>query len=377
VTRENAAKWDLGKIAARFTVEGEYIEGRPWGNGHINDTFAIWMRRKDGVRRYILQRINHEIFRNVPALMENVERVTSHIRRKLENTPGANPDREVLTLVPVRSGGTWMQWDDGTYWRCYLFIENASTCEVVERPEQAFEAARAFGTFTRMLRDLPPPRLHDTIPDFHHTPKRFEALERAIRRDALGRTKEARAEIEFAMARADITDVLIKENAAGAVPERVTHNDTKLNNVMLDDRTGRGVCVIDLDTVMPGLALYDFGDMVRTSTCTGAEDEQDLRLVQFRMEFFEALVRGYLEAIGRDLTPREIELLAFSGRLITFEIGIRFLTDFLEGDVYFKVHRPAHNLDRARGQFRRVSLMEKYADEMEEVVRRCARTCGV
>jgi aminoglycoside phosphotransferase (APT) family kinase protein len=234
----------------------------------------------------------------------------------------------------------------------------------VESAEQAFKAARAFGEFQRQLADLPAPRLHDTIPDFHHTPKRFAALEAAIRADAAGRAKLARAEIDFALAHQPMTRVLLEAN----LPERVTHNDTKFNNVMLDEATGEGICVIDLDTVMPGLALYDFGDMVRTTTSPAKEDERDLTKVTMQFPMFEALVRGYLAAAGGFLTPAEKQRLAFSGKLITFEIGIRFLTDYLAGDVYFKVHRDGHNLDRCRTQFKLVESIAQQEDAMNKLV---------
>ena len=224
--------------------------------------------------------------------------------------------------------------------------------------------------FQKWLQNLPAPRLRDTIPDFHHTPKRFEALEHAIQRDAVDRAKGVAPEIEFALTHRDMTGVLIHGLEAGELPERVTHNDTKLNNVMLESKTGNALCVIDLDTVMPGLVLYDFGDMVRTSTCMAAEDERDLSKVRFEMPFFEALASGYLEATGDALTHPELDLLAFSGKLITFEIGIRFLTDYLEGDVYFKTHRPDHNLDRTRTQFALVAAMEDLDDEMTAVIDR-------
>ena len=240
--------------------------------------------------------------------------------------------RRVLTLIPARNGLSYHHDEQGNYWRAYLFIEKARTYDAVESPGQAFEAAKAYGQFQKMLADLPAPRLHDTIPDFHHTPKRFAALVKAIENDAGNRAGLAKAEIEFALKRASITDVLIKAK----LPERVTHNDTKFNNVMLDDATGEGICVVDLDTLMPGLALYDFGDMVRTTTSPAKEDELDLTRVTMQFPMFEALVRGYLTFAGDFLTPAEKSLLAFSGKLITFEIGLRFLTDFLGGRHLFQ-----------------------------------------
>jgi hypothetical protein len=358
----NSSSYDLRAVAGQFAIHGEFVSAAPYGSGHINDTFCAVFQQAGVPVRYILQRINHHIFKQPVALMENVQRVTAHLARKVAGEPDAS--RRVLTLVPARDGQAWHVDAAGNHWRAYLFIERARTYDAVESAEQAFKAARAFGEFQRQLADLPAPRLHDTIPDFHHTPKRFAALEAAIRADAAGRAKLARAEIDFALAHQPMTRVLLEAN----LPERVTHNDTKFNNVMLDEATGEGICVIDLDTVMPGLALYDFGDMVRTTTSPAKEDERDLTKVTMQFPMFEALVRGYLAAAGGFLTPAEKQRLAFSGKLITFEIGIRFLTDYLAGDVYFKVHRDGHNLDRCRTQFKLVESIAQQEDAMNKLV---------
>jgi aminoglycoside phosphotransferase (APT) family kinase protein len=246
----------------------------------------------------------------------------------------------------------------------YRFIDGARTYDSVESPSQAFQAAKAFGQFQKQLSNLPAPRLHDTIPDFHHTPRRFSALERSIQADAANRAITAQPEVAFALARQSITSVLLDAN----LPERVTHNDTKFNNVLLDDQTGEGICVIDLDTVMPGLVLYDFGDMVRTTTSPAVEDEQDLSRVTMQFSMFEALVQGYLSTAGSFLTRSEQQYLAFSGKLITFEMGIRFLADYLAGDVYYKVHRPSHNLDRCRTQFKLVESIERQEEQMNRFI---------
>ena len=353
---------DIRAIAHEFALLGEFLGAEPYGSGHINDTYRLAYQQAGVPVRYILQRINHHIFRNPGALMENIQRVTGHLAAKSKGRPDAQ--RRVLTLVPTRSGGGWHVDADGNHWRVYLFIENGRTYDAVESPGQAFQAAKAFGEFQGLLADLPAPRLHDTIPDFHHTPKRFEALLAAIREDAAGRAELCQPEIEFALARESVTGVLPDAN----LPERVTHNDTKLSNVILDEASGDGLCVIDLDTVMPGLALYDFGDMVRTTTSPAKEDERDLSKITMQFPMFEALVRGYLSAAGGFLTPREKELLVFSGKLITFEVGIRFLTDFLAGDVYFKVHREGHNLDRCRTQFRLVESIEQQEEPMNKLM---------
>jgi aminoglycoside phosphotransferase (APT) family kinase protein len=355
-------KHDLCAVPRQFQIYGEFLHAEPYGSGHINDTYCALFDQAGTQVRYILQRINHSIFKNPVALMENVQRVTAHLAGKLGETPDAS--RSVLTLVPARDDRAWHCDENGNYWRAYLFIEKARTYDAAQSPQQAFEAAKAFGQFQKLLADLPGPRLHETIPDFHHTPKRFARLEQAVAADAMNRARLARPEIEFALRHRADTSVLIE----AGLPERVTHNDTKINNVMLDDQTGQGICVIDLDTVMPGLALYDFGDMVRTATSPAKEDEQDLSKVRMQLPMFEALVRGYLASAGSFLTTAEKQHLGFSGKLITLEIGIRFLTDFIEGDTYFKVHRDGHNLDRCRTQFRLVESIEQQEDAMNRLV---------
>ncbi|MCX7591239.1 MAG: aminoglycoside phosphotransferase family protein [Kiritimatiellae bacterium] len=359
---------DLPEIGSHFCLKGRFLEGGPYGTGHINDTYRVCYENNGTRIYYIHQRINHHVFRDPISLMKNIERVTAHQHQKLSEAGVADAERRALTLVPAVDGRSYYRDGAGNVWRTYLFIDRAQTYDVIRHPGQAFEAARAFGLFQRQLADLPPPRLFETIPDFHNTPKRFAALREAIEKDPCNRVRDASAEIEFAMSREHICTALIDEQRRGTIPERITHNDTKLNNVMLDDATGEGVCVIDLDTVMPGLALYDFGDMVRSSTCSTAEDERDLSKVQFLMPVFEALVQGYLSSVREMLTKTECRFLAFSGLLLTFECGIRFLTDHLLGDVYFKIRRPGQNLDRCRVQFKLVALMESYEKEMNRIV---------
>lgn len=348
--------------ARQFQIGGEFLSAVPYGSGHINDTYSAVFMQAGVPVRYILQRINHTIFKNPVALMENIQRVTTHLAAQVAGEPDS--ERRVLTLIPARDGRMWHVEAEVDYWRSYRFIENASTYDAVESAEQAFQAAKAYGHFQKLLASLPPPRLHDTIPDFHNTPKRFLALEQAIAADAAGRAATAKPEIDFALAHKSITGVLLDAK----LPERVTHNDTKFNNVMLDDATGEGICVIDLDTVMPGLALYDFGDMVRTTTSPAFEDEQDLSKVTMQFPMFEALLRGYLASASGFLTKEEKQFLAFSGKLITFEIGIRFLTDYLAGDKYFKVHREGHNLDRCRTQFKLIESIEQQEEKMNRLV---------
>src|ERR1019366_1928189 len=355
-------KHDVRSVARQFQIHGGFLEAMPYGSGHINDTYCVVFDQGATRVRYAFQRINHAIFKNPVALMETVQRVTAHLAQKYAGN--SDPSRRSLTLIPARDGRPFYCDAQGNHWRVYIFIEKARTFDAVESTQQAFRAAKAFGEFQKLLADLPAPRLHDTIPDFHHTPKRFAALEKAIAADVANRAKQAEAEIEFALNHQAICRVLLDAK----LPERVTHNDTKFNNVMLDDATGEGICVIDLDTVMPGLVSYDFGDMVRTTTSPTKEDERDLSKVALQFPMFEALARGYLSSAGEFLTPTEKKLLPFGGKLITFTIAIRFLTDFLAGDVYFKVHRDGHNLDRCRTQFKLVESIEQQEAAMNKLV---------
>ena len=357
------SKVESVRAAARqFQIDGEFLEAQPFGSGHINDTYRVEFQRGGQSFFHILQRINSNIFKSPDALMQNIQRVTAHLSAQIADQPDSN--RRVLRLIPTRNERAWLVDEDGDYWRAYYYISGARTYDAVENTEQAFQAARAFGRFQDLLATLPSPRLNDTIPNFHNTPKRFEALLAAISADTAGRAILVKPEIEFALLHEPLTSVLQDAN----LPERVTHNDTKFNNVMLDDATGEGICVVDLDTVMPGLAPHDFGDMVRTTTSPTAEDEQDLSKVTMQFPMFEALVRGYLSSAGGFLTKDERKLLAFSGKLITFEIGVRFLTDHLSGDTYFKIHREGHNLDRCRTQFKLLESIEHQEDRMERLV---------
>ncbi len=362
-------KADIREVANLFNLPGAFVAAIPYGSGHINDTFRVTMLDHDKDVRYIIQWINHHVFTQPVALMANVDRVTRHLHKKLQAAGISDTSRRALSLVPARSGANHIVDAGGNTWRCFKAIEGARSYDQIEHPRQAYEAARAFGEFQKLLSDLPAPRLLDTIPNFHHTRCRFDALRDAIQQDIAHRAAPAQPEIEFALAREAMVDVLLDAHARGEIPERVTHNDTKLNNVLIDDATGEGVCVIDLDTVMPGLTLYDFGDLCRTATCPTAEDEKDLAKVEMLPEMFEALVRGYLASAGGFLCPAERAQLVFSARLITFEIGIRFLADYLQGDSYFKTHRPGHNLDRARVQFKMVASFEQNEQRMDGIVR--------
>lgn len=358
----------FNEIAAAFQCPGTYLGEEPYGSGHINDTYKVYYDEDGQEVHYIHQRVNHNIFRDVPSLMENIGRVTRHQRRKFEEAGVDQIDRRVLTLIPAVDGKDYYQDVDGNYWRTYVFVEGAVGIDVIENTDQAYESAKAFGEFQCQLADLPE-RLNETISNFHHTRSRYNRLMHVINDDAYGRVSHVQAEIAFAKEREELVDVVIDLLASGAIPERVTHNDTKLNNVLIDTQTGKGMCVIDLDTVMPGSVLYDFGDMIRTTTNQAVEDEADLSKVEMNIDYFEALVKGYLETASGFLTEKERELLAFSGKLITFEIGLRFLIDYLEGDIYFKTHREGQNIDRCRKQFKMVQSMEDQMDAMQKIVK--------
>jgi len=360
---------DLRTVAASFQIQGSFIDARPYGSGHINDTFVAAFSQAGTRVRYIFQRINHLVFKNPAALMENIERVTTEAHTRLFSSGIPDTSRRALTIIPTHEGLPFFLTPEGNFWRCYLFIEGARTYDIIENDRQAFEAARAFGEFQKLIAGLSGPRLHETIPQFHHTRSRFENLRTAAQNDPHGRLKDVQAEWDFIQSCEADVDVLLDLQARGAIPERITHNDTKLNNVMIDDTTESAICVIDLDTLMPGLALYDFGDLVRTATNAAAEDELDLSKVHMQLPMFKALVRGYLAATRDMLNEAEIEHLAFSGKLISLEIGMRFLTDHLQGDVYFKIKRPNHNLDRARTQVALVQSISAQMNSMQQAVR--------
>jgi hypothetical protein len=357
----------LRAAAAAFDLRGDYIAGEPYGSGHINDTFAVRVSQAGTPVRYILQRLNTTIFRDPAGLMDNVQRVCAHARRRLLEEGAADASRRALTLLPTHAGAAMHTDAEGRCWRAYLFIEGATTHDLIDSPAKAFEAARAFARFQALLADLPGGRLNETIPDFHHTPRRYAAFHEACRADPCGRVREAGPEIEFALAQEAEAGRLVELMEAGVIPERAIHNDTKLNNVMIDDVSGEGICVIDLDTLMPGSALFDFGDMVRSATLNIAEDSPDYRQAVCRREIFEALASGFVAAADF-LIPAERANMAFSGRLITLECGVRFLTDFLLGDVYFKTRRPRHNLDRCRTQFALVRSIIGQEEELQRFV---------
>lgn len=358
---------DLKHIAKQFKIDGTFIDAAPYGSGHINETYAARFRTAKGVVRYIIQKINHKIFLKPDELMDNVVRVTAHLFGKIR-AKGGDPLRESLCVMPALDGRTFYRSPEGEWWRIYVFIEGAKTHDVVSNLDMVYEASKAFGLFQKEIADLPGVRLHETIPDFHNTLVRYRTFCGVLQKDPKGRAASVRSEIEFVDKRAEEAGRLVGLLEKGVIPERITHNDTKLNNVMIDDATGKGICVIDLDTVMPGLPMYDFGDSVRIGASTAPEDERDLSKVDFSLDMFDRLGRGYLETAREFLKPAEVAELVFACRLMTFECGMRFLTDHLNGDVYFRIKRENHNLDRCRTQFKMVERMEERAEEMERIV---------
>ena len=365
----------IARIGDQFAVSGDFLYGEELRNGHINTTYRACYRSEDGHEdRYILQRINEYVFKDPAQVMRNVEKVTRHITWKLLRRR-RDAAGQTLNLFPARGGRNYIILpEEGGMWRCYNNIEGTHTYDVVENTRQAYQAGFAFGSFQDLICDMNPEDIRESIPDFHNTPKRYTALLKSVEADVMGRAANCQEELallkRWENRYSRITDML----ASGEIPTRITHNDTKINNVMLDEETDDAVCVIDLDTVMPGSVLYDFGDMVRTATCMAKEDEEDLSKVRMEMPFFESLAEGYLDAAHGFLTQKEVEFMPFSGWLITTEIGIRFLTDYLDGDLYFRTSKPEHNLIRARNQFKLAQSIDEQTISMGKYVRRLMKS---
>lgn len=352
--------YDLNEIIRHFKASSDIA---PYGEGHINDSYLA----DCSPHRYIMQRINHNIFKDVDSLMNNIVGVTDYLREVIAKE-GGNPDRETLTVIRTTEDKNYYVSPDGNYFRMYIYIDDSVAYQQVENKEQFYNAAKAFGKFQRNLAGFDASRLVETIPDFHNTRVRFAQLKEAIKADKAGRLKDVQAEVEFALARENETGIVVDAIEKGEIPLRVTHNDTKLNNVLFDNKTDEAVCVIDLDTVMPGSLLYDYGDSIRFGASSGPEDEKDLDKIYCDLELFDAFTKGFLEELSDSITEKELDLLPFSARLMTYECGIRFLADYLNGDTYFKIHYPEQNLDRCRTQFKLVADMEKKAAQMTEIV---------
>ena len=352
-----------------FGPQCSYV--KPFGEGHINETYAVYMPGTEGtdVPRYVLQRVNIHVFKNPAQVMENIFSVTEYLREVIRKE-GGDLDRETLSYIKTKSGDTYFEDADGQPWRCLHYVPNSICHQTVEEPQQFYQSARSFGHFLKQLGDYPAERLYETIPRFHDTVKRFQDFSEAVRKDVKNRAGQCREEIDFALTREADCGVLMKQLQEGILPLRVTHNDTKLNNILFDADTDQGLCIIDLDTIMPGLAANDFGDSIRFGASTAEEDEPDLSKVHFDIHLYELYVKGYLEMAREVLTPAEIDSLPWGARLMTLECGMRFLADYLQGDVYFKTAYPEHNLVRARTQFRLVKEMEEQFDSMYEILRK-------
>ena len=346
---------------------------KPFGAGHINETYAVYMPGQEGDElSYVLQRVNSNVFKDPAGVMDNIFGVTEYLRNVIRRE-GGDPDRETLSYIKTKSGCNYFEDSEGEPWRCYNFIPDSVCYQLVEEPEQFYQSGSSFGHFLKQLCDYPASKLNETIPDFHNTVKRFGAFQVALKRDLKNRAASCRPEIDFALAREKDCGVLVEQQDAGILPLRVTHNDTKLNNILFDEKTGKGLCIIDLDTIMPGLAANDFGDSIRFGAATAEEDEPNLDLMHFDISLYELYVKGYLEETKDVLTEAEIKSLPWGARLMTLECGIRFLTDYLQGDTYFKTDYPEHNLVRARTQFRLVDEMEQQFDRMQEIVEKYTR----
>jgi hypothetical protein len=358
----------LDRAIQHFQFAGRLMQAETYGFGHINQTFAVRFHLEDGKeRRYILQHINKSIFTKPVELMENIRQVTFHVRQSVQKA-GGNPDRESLTLIPAVDGAFWYLDPDGEYWRAFIFIEKTICLQKSDNQLHLFQAAQAFGRFQRMLADFPAGLLHETIPGFHHTPGRLARFLDALKNSTAGRAAAVEPEIDFVLQRKSDMSILADALSRQDLPLRVTHNDTKLNNVLLDESTGCSVCVIDLDTVMPGLVAYDYGDLIRFAASTADEDEKNLDLVKLDLAKLESITRGFIAGTGHTLTNREVESLPWGARLMTLECGMRFLTDHLNGDVYFKIHYPGQNLDRCRTQFKLVHEMEQQWNDIKEIM---------
>ena len=368
---EGVESRDLEDALYAFGFGNQCSYVRPFGAGHINETYAVYMPNEDGEDElsYVLQRVNTYVFKNPKEVMENIFGVTEFLRRSIR-ADGGDPDRETLSYIKTRSGDNYFEDSEGLPWRCYNFIADSVCFQTVEKPEQFYQSGKSFGKFLKQLGDYPADTLYETIPHFHDTVSRLDDLVQAVRRDTRNRAGTCRREIQFAMDRTEDCSVLMDRLHNGVLPLRVTHNDTKLNNILFDGKTGEGLCIIDLDTIMPGLAANDYGDSIRFGATTAAEDEPDLDKVHFDLELFEAYTRGYLEAAGDVLTNDEKISLVWGAKLMTLECGIRFLTDYLRGDAYFKTQYPQHNLVRCRTQFKLVEEMEQNFDEMFRIMKK-------
>ena len=355
------------ELMSHFCVQGELISATGYGNGHINTTLRIKVDDNGAVKEYILQQININVFKNPRKLMKNYLGVTKFLRKKAQEA-GGDPDREALNVIMTKEDKSFFMTDEGECWRLILFVTDSVSYDMVEREEQFYDTGFAFGRFQRDLADYPADTLYETIPNFHNTPDRLRLLKEAIEADPCDRVREVEEEIAFALEREEFAHTLERAHAEGRLPLKVTHNDTKLNNILFDKKTDKPICVVDLDTIMPGYSVTDFGDAVRSGANTAAEDEKDTSKTTFSLSLYETFTRGFIEGAGDGLTKGEIELMPTGAVMMAYELGLRFLTDYLQGDTYFRTKRKGQNLDRARNQFKLARDMEEKMPQMIEIV---------
>lgn len=359
---------DLKALFSRFRAEGTFLKGDLFGSGHIHETYHITTAEKDN-DDFILQKLNNKVFRNIPELQENIERVTVHLRRKISSIPGSDIKRECLNLIQAEDGKTWITDNVGDYWRLFVYIRDHRSYDIVYSPEKAFEGGKAIGRFQALLADLPGKPLHETIPSFHDVEKRIDSFKTTVMEDPAGRLKDTRSETEFILQRSEEMRIIHKLGKEGKIPVRITHNDTKFNNILFDDND-KSLCIIDLDTVMPGYFHSDFGDAIRTGANAAAEDEADLEKVGMDIRLFEAYAQGYLSETRNTLNDLEKKYLAFSPLLMTYEQALRFLADYLNGDIYYKIHHEHHNLQRTKAQIKLLQNMEEQYYEMKGIIKK-------
>jgi len=362
---------NIKHIVDQFKIEGTFDNAKVFGDGLINTTYRV-ETKEDDAPNYLLQIINHNIFRNVPELTKNIKRVTDHIRSKLAKVPGVDLKRQVMTPIDTFDGKGFVHDDEGRYWRMFLFIEGARSYNQLSNEKQAFTGGKAFGQFQKMLADLPGEPLYPVLPDFHNTEMRINNFIKKVEADPAGRLKEVREEVDFLMARSEEYKKIVQMGREGVIPERIVHQDTKFNNVLLDENDDI-LCVIDLDTVMPGYVCYDIGDAIRNGANTGLEDDKNLDNVNINMNLYRGFIKGYLSEAKEFLTPAEIDTLAFGAKLLTYEQAVRFLDDFIDGDNYYRIEYPEHNLVRTQAQIKLLKSMEEQYDEMEAIVKEFAK----
>ena len=362
--------FNIEEICEKFSINGHFTGYEKINNGHINSTYNLIFEDNGEPMKYVLQKINTVVFKNPDGLMSNIVAVTKHIAKKYDEQNIDDAERRTLHFLPCVDGKYYYIDKEDNCWRLYIYVDDVYTCNTIDSEVVFNNAGIAFGEFQNILSDFDGASLFETIEKFHNTASRFENLKKAIEENKAGRLDSVKAEVEFALARENDTHILVDMIADGKLPLRVTHNDTKLNNILFDNITNQGICIIDLDTVMPGLSLYDFGDSIRFGANTATEDEKDLSKVSLSLSLYEAYVKGYLSNAKDALTDLEKELLPFGAKIMTYECGIRFLTDYLNGDVYFKIAYPEHNLDRCRTQFELVADMERKMEDMQKITKK-------